>query len=113
MPRSRWRLVAAGATVVVGAATGVITNLITTKWSTGLAAGLGVLLVIGVALQVALVTGDDPAEPGVDASERSRPSVWQSARARGRGATIQAGRDVIVRPGDRSSSPGDGKGPTG
>jgi hypothetical protein len=112
MPRSRWRLVAAGATVVVGAATGVITNLITTKWGAGLAVGLGVLLVIGVVLQVALATGDDPAEPGDGAAERSRPSVRQNARTRDRGTIIQAGGDVILRAGDVSSSPGDGKEPT-
>lgn len=93
MPRSRWRLVAAGATVVVGAATGVITNLITTKWDTGLAVGLGVLLVIGVTLQVALAADDDRAGRADGAGQRLRPTLRQNARARGRGTTIQAGRD--------------------
>jgi hypothetical protein len=112
MARSRWRLVAAGASVIVGVATAVIINLITTKWGTGLAVGLGVLVVAGVGLQVALAAGDDPAEPGDGAGERSRRSVRQDARARGRGTIIQAGRDVVLRPGNGSSPAGDEKAPT-
>ena len=113
MPRSRWRLVAAGATVVVGAATGVATNLITTKWNIALAVGLGALLVIGVVLQVALAAGDGSAEAGDGdgAVKHSRPSVRQNARAHDRGTIIQAGGDVVLRPGDGASSSGDGKVP--
>ena len=112
MPRSRWRLVAAGASVVVGAATGVITNLITTKSNIALAVGLGALLVIGVALQVALAAGDGSGEAGDGAVKHPRPSVRQNARAHGHGTIIQAGGDVVLRPGDGVSSSGDGKVPT-
>src|SRR5215472_1999080 len=112
MSESRWRLLAAGATVVVGAATGVITNLITSRWSIALAVGLGVLLVIGVVLQVALAAGDDGAGSGGGDGKRSRLFIRQTARARDRATVIQAGRDVTIRPGRRSSSSADRQEPT-
>jgi len=89
MPKSQWRLPAAGAIVVVGAATGVVTNLITTRWSIGLGAGLGVLLVIGVILQVALATGDSPPEAVEGDARRFRS--W-CGRKRGRAATPASSR---------------------
>ena len=110
MPKSRWRLLASGATVVVGAATGVVTNLITSRWGIGLAAGLGVLLVIGVILQVALASSDSPAESADRIARPSRPSVRQDGRARGRSMIIQAGGDVTLRSGDGSASPADSEG---
>lgn len=88
---------------MVGAAIGVITNLITSRWSIGLGVGLGVLLVIGVILQVALAKGDNPAEAPDGDAGRSRPSVRQEARARGHATIIQAGRDVTRRSGDGTS----------
>jgi hypothetical protein len=111
MPKSRWRLPAAGATVVVGAAIGVITNLITSRWSIGLGVGLGVLLVLGVILQVALAIGNDAAEAVDGDAGRVLPSVRQVARARGHATIIQAGGDVTRGAGDGISSPADGKGP--
>jgi hypothetical protein len=111
MPKSRWRLLAAGATVVVGAAIGLITNLITSRWSIGLGVGLGVLLVIGVILQVALARGDNPAEAANGDAGRFRRSVRQDARAGGHATVIQAGRDVTLRSGDEPSSPADAKEP--
>ena len=111
MSGSRWRLPAAGATVIVGAATGVLTNLITSRWSIALAVGLGVLLVVGVVLQVALAAGDGRTRSDGGDGERSRPSIRQAARGRGRATIIQAGGDVIIPPGRESSS--DGKEPAG
>lgn len=104
MPKSQWRLLAAGATVVVGAATGIITNLITSRWSIGLSVGLGVLLVIGVILQVALAKGDDETDAG-----RFGRSVRQDARARGHATIIQAGRDATVQSGAETSPSADAK----
>jgi hypothetical protein len=104
MPKSRWRLLAAGATVVVGAATGIITNLITSRWSIGLGVGLGVLLVIGVILQVALAKGDNPTDAGW-----FWRSVRQDARAGDHATIIQAGRDATLRSGAETSPPADAK----
>lgn len=111
MSKPRWRLPAAGATVIVGAATGVLTNLITSRWSIALAVGLGVLLVIGVALQVALTAGDDGAVPGGGVEKRSSLFIRQAARARNRATVIQAGGNVTMPPSRGSSSPADGQEP--
>lgn len=108
MPGSRWRFAAAGATVVVGAATGVLTNLITSRWSIALAVGMGVLLVVGVVLQVMLTADEDGTRAGGD-DRRSRFSTRQVARARDRATVIQAGGDVTISPGGLGSSPTDGK----
>lgn len=111
MRRSRWRLPVAGATVVVGAATGIVTNLITSKWSVSLAVGLGVLLVLGVALQVALAAGDGGDGKNGDDGDGAR--VRLTARARGQSTVIQAGRDVyhagrdMTIGADRSAGPPD------
>jgi hypothetical protein len=64
MSGKRWRLMAAGGTVIVGAATGVLINLLTAKWSIALAVGLGVLVVAGVLLQIALTAADNRDGPG-------------------------------------------------
>lgn len=103
MSKSRWRVLAAGGTVIVGAATGVLTNLITSKWSIALAVGLGVLLAIGVALQVVLSAGDDGAVSGGD-EKRSSPFIRQAARARSRATIIQAGGNVTISPSRGSTS---------
>jgi hypothetical protein len=94
----------AGATVVVGTAIGVVTNLITSKWSIGLAVGLGVLLVVGVALQVAVTAREDPADSGGATDMPSHAAVRQDARARGHATVIQAGGDVNVKPDDEPAS---------
>lgn len=112
MSGSRWRLPAAGATVIVGAATGVLINLITSRWSIAVGAGLGVLLVIGVLLQVMLAAADDRAGSADGEGARSRRGIWQAARARGRSTIIQAGGDVIVPRGGGPSS-ADGQEPGG
>jgi hypothetical protein len=114
MSRPRWRLPAAGATVIVSAATGVLINLITSRWSLALGVGLAVLLVIGVILQVMLTAGDDRAGPADGDSAHSRPGIpgiRQTARARGSATIIQAGGDVIFPPGSGGASAGDGQDP--
>ncbi len=98
MQPSRWRLPAAGATVIVGAVTGVLINLITARWSIALGVGLGVLLVIGVLLQVMLAAADDGSGSDDSGSAHPRRGIWQKARARGHATIIQAGRDVVVSP---------------
>lgn len=105
MSKLKWRLPAAGATVIVGAATGVLTNLITSRWSIALAAGLGVLLVIGVVLQVALTAGDDGAVSDGGDEKRSLLFIRQAVRARSRATVIQAGGDVTISPSRGASSP--------
>jgi hypothetical protein len=107
--RSWWRASAAGATVVVGAAMGLVTNLITSKWTIALAVGLGVLLVVGVVLQVVLVAGEEPSESGGSADRASPPAIRQDARGRGRSTIIQAGGDVTVRHGEESGPLNGGK----
>jgi hypothetical protein len=82
MSRSRWRALAAGATVVVGAATGAVTSLITSKGTIGLAVGLGFLLIVGVALQVALVPGEERGESIRGADGSAHPTIGQYARGR-------------------------------
>lgn len=84
------RSICAGATVVVGAAVGVITNVVTARWSVALAVGLGVLVVVGVALQVVLSVAEGHASGG--------HGVRLRATARHGGRVIQAGRDIQINP---------------
>jgi hypothetical protein len=105
MSRSRWRVLAAGATVIVGAATGVLINLITARWSNALGVGLGVLVVIGVLLQVMVANPDDRFGSADSGLSRSATVTKQKARASGRASIIQAGGDVIMpHRADRSSA---------
>jgi hypothetical protein len=61
-----WRGVAAGFSVVVAAATGVVTNLVTDRWSLALVVSLGLLVVLGAALQVGLTLFGDRGREGAD-----------------------------------------------
>jgi hypothetical protein len=99
MSKSRWRLVAAGATVIVSAVTGVLTNVVTSRWNVALGATLGVLVVVGVVLQVVLTGGADNSSSEGCGAARSPSGIRQRARAGGRATIIQAGRDVIIPPG--------------
>ena len=56
-----WRAIAAGVSVVVAAAVGVVTTLVTQHSSWGLWVALGVLVILGAVLQAA-VTGRDRAQ---------------------------------------------------
>ncbi len=53
-----WRAVAAGGSVVAGVATGVVTNVVTTQPTVPWLAGLGVLVVLLIGLQVWLTVAD-------------------------------------------------------
>ena len=65
-----WRAVAAGVSVVLAAASGVATALVTSHSSIGLWVALGVLVMTGAGLQVAVAAGD---------RRRSSPRVVASA----------------------------------
>jgi hypothetical protein len=59
---SRWtRALGAGASVVIAAATGLVTNIVTEKPLWGWCIGLGALIIIGVAVQVWLSLGQSSA----------------------------------------------------
>jgi hypothetical protein len=109
--RSRWRLVAVGATVVVSAATGVLTNLVTNKWSVALGVTLGALVVIGVLLQVVLAGRGDLSGSGSGQTGRRWSGIRQRARASGRSMIIQSGRDVSLRAEGGNRPGGDGQDP--
>jgi hypothetical protein len=83
---------AAALSVVLAAGTGVVTNLVTQRWSFALGAGLIVLVALGCAVQIYLT-----------ATDSGRRAVSQRASAKGGGAVIQAGRDAVIdtgRPGE-------------
>ncbi len=85
------RMVAAGLSVVVAAATGVVINLVTDRPTVALVAALGALVVLGVALAVwSLWLGGRTSGPDTGAAARIR----QRARATGSASVVQAGRDV-------------------
>jgi hypothetical protein len=53
-----WRAVAGGVSVIVAAASGVVTALVTTHPSRGLWVALGVVVIVGAVLQGAVTYGD-------------------------------------------------------
>ncbi len=83
------RGVAAGLTVVVAAATGVVTNLVTNRWNLASVVALVLLIVLGAIVQIVLTVADrrNPESSG-------GPS--QRATARSGATVIQAGRDVRI-----------------
>jgi hypothetical protein len=87
---------AAALSVALAAGTGVVTNLVTQRWTFGLGAGLVVLVLLGGAVQIYLASGDRG-----DAS-RSHV-VSQRASARGGSTVVQGGRDAVVE----SQQPGE------
>jgi hypothetical protein len=91
------RAVAAALSVVLATGIGVVTNLVTQRWGIALGAGLGVLVLLGCAVQVYLVAGER-------GERRERSGVRQQAVARGRGVVIQAGRDAHVDPVQRGAA---------
>ena len=64
-----WRAVAAGVTVVVAAASGVITVVVTTHPSRGLWVALGVMVIMGAVLQAAVTYGERRKPQKVEASD--------------------------------------------
>jgi hypothetical protein len=83
MSRSRWQAVLAACTVVVGAATSVVTNLVTQRWSAPLSALLAAFVVAGVLLAVRTVR-----------SSQAEAAVRQSAKASGNARVVQIGGSV-------------------
>jgi uncharacterized membrane protein HdeD (DUF308 family) len=79
----RWRVAAAALSVVVSAAAGVVTNVVTDDGAAVLWVVLGVLVILGVALQI-VVSVTDGSGGGA-----------QVAKASGGATIVQAGRDVI------------------
>lgn len=90
-PRSRWRAAAAGGAIVLAAATGVGTNLITDDFSWGLAVGVVMLVLAAVALAVVTSLAEKHGSPSPeDGGDTSRP-VGAALSAHSGNA---AGRDV-------------------
>jgi len=75
----RWRAVAAGVSVVVAGASGVVTALVTAHPSAGLWVALSVLLVVGGVLQVVVAAGDRRSSRAVAASGAGAVAVGGSA----------------------------------
>ena len=69
----RWRRAAASATVVVGVATGIVINLVTTRFTVVLAVTLIALVLVGVGLALLSTRGEDPGLGG----RRQKPSRSQ------------------------------------
>jgi hypothetical protein len=74
-----WRAIAAGISVVVAAASGVVTALVTSHSSRGLWMALGVLVVVGAVLQTAVIAGERRSRRGVVASGAGAVAVGDSA----------------------------------
>ena len=88
MATSRWRAAAAGTTVVLGAAVGAVTNIVTGRWSVVLFVLLMTLVVFGVVLQVFVTMLEGSDAPG---------GPVLRVRASGRSRVVQAGRDITLR----------------
>jgi hypothetical protein len=69
-----WRAVAAGVSVILGAVSGVVTALVTTHPSRGLWTALGVAVVVGAALQVAVTYRENSTtrSDSADAADKRR-----------------------------------------
>jgi hypothetical protein len=72
--------------VVLSAAIGAVTNIVTGRWSVALFVLLVVLVVVGVALQVVVTMMESSGAPG--------PVL--RARASGGSRILQAGRDITL-----------------
>src|SRR5262249_37476430 len=94
MSESRWQALVAGAAVVVGAATSVVTNVVTDGWPAVFVVVLVALVVVGVVLAVLPFRR----APAVDSPGRGGPRLRPRATARGQGVGGQAGRDVTLAP---------------
>jgi hypothetical protein len=71
-----WRAVAAGISVVVAAASGVVTALVTTHPSRGLWVALGIAVIVGAVLQAAVTYGERQRRRRVDASGAGAGGDW-------------------------------------
>jgi hypothetical protein len=77
-----WRAIAAGVSVVVAAASGVVTLLVTAHPSLGLWVALGVVVIVGAVLQAAVTYGERQRSHRVDASGAGAVAIGGSARGR-------------------------------
>jgi hypothetical protein len=75
-----WRAVAAGISVILATASGVVTALVTTHSSRGLWVALGVLVIVGAALQAAASYGGRRRPGRVNASGVGAVAIGGSAR---------------------------------
>jgi hypothetical protein len=91
MSISKSRVVMALVSGVVAVTSGLVTNLITSRWSPALVVALVVLVLLSVVVQV-WQAAHSKSEGGRSGSPTGRP---QKARASGNATVIQAGRDVI------------------
>lgn len=91
-----WRSVAAGFSVVVAAATGVVTNLVTDRWSLTLIVSLGLLVLLGVALQMGLTLFGGRNREDRESNVSPVVRVQQRASARDNANVIQAGQDAYL-----------------
>jgi hypothetical protein len=104
-----WRAVAAGVTVVVAGASGVVTALVTAHSSAGLWVALGVLLVVGGVLQMVVVAGDRRSSRDVTASAAGAVAIGGSAgeiHTRVQEGFGPAGRPDSDRDGVAAAGPG-------
>jgi hypothetical protein len=102
-----WRAVAAGVSIVVAAASGVVTALVTAHSSPGLWVSLAVLVTVGAALQAVVTFGDRRSSRRVVASGDGAVAVGGSAgeiRTR-----VQGGRgSAVVSDGEGVTASGAG-----
>ncbi len=92
-----WRAVAGGVSVVVAAASGVVTAVVTAHSSAGLWVALGVLAVVGAVLQAAVIGRERLPGRRVVASGAGAVAVGGSAgeiRTRVRGKAASSGRSA-------------------
>jgi hypothetical protein len=89
-----WRAVAAGVSVVVAAASGVVTALVTTHPSRGLWVALGVVVIVWAVLQAAVTYG-----------ERRKPQKAEAADTDAAG--LRAGKYVVDVPGSQGLQVGE------
>jgi hypothetical protein len=107
-----WRAVAAGASVIVAAVSGVVTALVTAHPSLGLWVALGIGVIVGAILQAAVSYYSDRGKAQrVDASGAGAVAVGGSARKiRTR---VQGSRAPAAAPGERDGVTASGPGAVG
>lgn len=108
-----WRAVAAGISVIVASASGVVTALVTTHPSRGLWVALGVAVILGAVLQAALTFGEGKKPRRTQASGTGAVAVGGSAQDIGTHvdgshgpAATPSGRDGVSASGPGSVSIG-------
>jgi hypothetical protein len=92
-----WRAAAAAVAVVLGAASGVVTALVSAHSAWGLWAALAVLVLVGAVLQGAVVAGERRSRQLP--SDRADVSTVREAAERLRQLELQAARDGMTWPG--------------